>query len=516
MTTSKSRKKVYIFDTTLRDGEQCPGATLTPEEKLEIAKQLERLNVDIIEAGFPVASPGEVEAIQMISKEVKRPVICGLSRMAQRDIDIAREALKFASKKRLHVFLATSKIHREYKLKKGKREILKLSVQNIKYGKKFFDDIEFSPEDSARTERNFLTDVVRAGIDAGATTVNIPDTVGYTMPDEFGQLIAFLVKKNPELGKTVNLSVHCHNDLGLAVANSLAAIKHGANQVECTVNGIGERAGNASLEEIVMAIDTRRDLMGVYTDIRLKEITKSSRLVSHLTGLVVQPNKAIVGRNAFAHESGIHQDGILKKRQTYEIIDPQRIGLAGSEMVMGKHSGRHAFRERLAKLGYELKAGELEQAFERFKKLSDQKKYVFDKDLEAIVEDTISKVPEIWRLEHLKITSETGLAPRATVRLSREGKTDEATSEGDGPVDACYKAIEKITGLSPKLVGYAIQSVTSGKDALGEVNLKLEIEGRDVSGRGTSTDVLEASVKAYLFALNKVGAKVLGKSSSPI
>lgn len=514
--TSKGRRKVYIFDTTLRDGEQCPGATLTPEEKLEIAKQLERLNVDVIEAGFPVASPGEVIAIQMISKEVTRPIICGLSRMVEKDIDIAREALKFAARKRLHVFLATSKIHREYKLKKGKREILKLSVRNIKYGKKFFDDVEFSPEDAARTERNFLADVVKAGIDAGATTVNIPDTVGYSMPDEFGNLIAFLVKKNPELGVTVNLSVHCHNDLGLAVANSLAAVQNGANQVECTVNGIGERAGNASLEEVVMAIDTRRDLLGVYTDIRLKEITKSSRLVSHLTGLVVQPNKAIVGRNAFAHESGIHQDGILKKRQTYEIIDPQRIGLTGSEMVMGKHSGRHAFRQRLQKLGYELKPDELDHAFERFKKLSDQKKYVFDKDLEAIVDDTVSKVLETWRLEHLKITSETGLAPRATVRLSRDGKAKEATSEGDGPVDACYKAIEMITGLSPKLGQYAIQSVTSGKDALGEVNLKLEIEGKEVSGRGTSTDVLEASVKAYLFALNKISAKIVDKSSSPV
>ncbi|OGW86223.1 MAG: 2-isopropylmalate synthase [Omnitrophica bacterium RIFCSPHIGHO2_02_FULL_46_11] len=513
---SSARRKIYVFDTTLRDGEQCPGASLTPDEKLEIAKQLERLNVDIIEAGFPAASAGEVEAIQKISKAVKTPVICALSRMVPKDIDLAREALKFAKKKRLHVFLATSKIHREYKLRKRKSEILKLAVQNIKYGKKFFDDVEFSPEDAARTERAFLAEVVQAGIDAGATTVNVPDTVGYSMPIEFGDLIAFLIKKSPALGKKVNLSVHCHNDLGLAVANSLAAIQNGANQVECTVNGIGERAGNASLEEIAMGIDTRRDLMNAYTNINLKEITKSSRLISHLTGLVVQPNKAIVGRNAFAHESGIHQDGLLKMRQTYEIIDPKRIGLSGSEIVMGKHSGRHAFRERLQKLGIKLDAAQLDQAFERFKELSDQKKYIFDKDLEAIAEDQISQIPETWQFEFLKIASETGSRPEAAIRLKREGKVTSAASDGDGPVDACYRAIEKITGIKARLTHYAIQSVTSGKDALGEVNIKAVIEGHEVSGRGTSTDVIEASVKAYLFALNKVYARIGKKPISPI
>ncbi|MBI3999960.1 MAG: 2-isopropylmalate synthase [Candidatus Omnitrophica bacterium] len=513
---SQKKRKICIFDTTLRDGEQCPGASLTPDEKLEIAKQLERLNVDIIEAGFPAASASEVEAIQKISKAITQSTLCALSRMVPKDIDLAREALKFAKKKRLHVFLATSKIHREYKLKKKKSEILKLAVQNIKYGKKFFKDVEFSPEDAARTERAFLAEVVEAGVDAGATTVNIPDTVGYSMPNEFGDLIAFLIKKIPVLGQSVNLSVHCHNDLGLAVANSLAAIQNGANQVECTVNGIGERAGNASMEEIVMAIDTRRDLMSAYTDINLKEITKSSRLVSHLTGLVVQPNKAIVGRNAFAHESGIHQDGLLKMRQTYEIIDPKRIGLSGSEIVMGKHSGRHAFRERLQKLGIQLNAAQLDQAFERFKQLSDQKKYVFDQDLEAIVEDEISRIPQTWQLEHLKITSETGSSPQAVIRLKRQGKISEATSDGDGPVDACYRAIEKITNIKARLVHYAIQSVTSGKDALGEVNIKVAVEGREVSGRGTSTDVIEASVKAYLFALNKVYAHIEKKSISPI
>ena len=513
---TKKKRKIYIFDTTLRDGEQCPGASLTPEEKVQIAKQLKRLNVDIIEGGFPAASPGEIEAVQKISKSVKKPIICALSRMVSKDIDLVREALKFAKRKRLHVFLATSKIHREFKLKKEKSEILKLAAQNIKYGRKFFDDLEFSPEDAARTERSFLVEAVQAGVNAGATTINIPDTVGYSMPHEFGDLIAHLIKKCPVLGKKVHLSVHCHNDLGLAVANSLAAIQNGADQVECTVNGIGERAGNASLEEIVMAIDTRRDLMSAYTDISLKEITKSSRIVSHLTGLVVQPNKAIVGRNAFAHESGIHQDGLLKMRQTYEIIDPKRIGLSGSEIVMGKHSGRHAFRERLQKLGIELTSSQLDEAFERFKKLSDQKKYVFDQDLEAIVEDQISRVPETWQFAHLKISSETGKPPQAEIRLKHEGKIKSATSDGDGPVDACYKAIEKITGIKARLAHYAIQSVTSGKDALGEVNIKAIFEDREVSGRGTSTDVIEASVKAYLFALNKVSANIQKKSGSPI
>ncbi len=510
------KRRIFIFDTTLRDGEQCPGASLAPDEKVEIARQLERLGVDIIEAGFPAASSGEIEAIQKISKAVTKSTICALSRMLPKDIDAAREALQFAKRKRLHVFLATSKLHRDFKLKKGKKEILKLAVENIKYGKRFFNDIEFSPEDAARTERDFLAEAVRAGIDAGATTVNIPDTVGYALPEEFGDLIAFLIKESPELGKSVNLSVHCHNDLGLAVANSIAAVKQGANQVECTINGIGERAGNASLEEIVMALDTRCDLFGVSTRIQTEEIIKSSRLVSHLTGLVVQPNKAIVGRNAFAHESGIHQHGILKKRQTYEIIDPKRIGLSGSEMVMGKHSGRHAFRERLWKLGIRLKPTKLDQAFERFKQLADQKKYVFDADLEAIVEDEMRKVSETWQLKYLKITSETGTAPSAILRLQHEGKILKGSSKGDGPVDACYRAIEKMTGIKVRLAHYGIQSVSSGKDALGEVNLKLVIGDREVSGRGTSTDVIEASVKAFLFALNKASSYKTNKSKSLI
>jgi len=498
------RRKIYIFDTTLRDGEQSPGASLTPDEKVKIARQLERLNVDIIEAGFPVSSPGEMKGVQLVSEAVTKPTICALARMVPKDIDACRQALEKAKKKRLHVFLATSQIHREYKLKKDKAEILQLAVKNIQSAKKDFKEIEFSPEDASRTEPDFLVDVVRAAIEAGATSINIPDTVGYAVPQEFEKLIRLLIRKNPSLGKKTVLSVHCHNDLGLATANSLAAILAGANQVECTVNGIGERAGNASMEELVMAIDTRKDFIHCYTDIKLFEITKSSRLVSHLTGMVVQPNKAIVGRNAFSHESGIHQDGVLKKRQTYEIIDPKRIGLSGSQLILGKLSGRHAFSERVSKLGFRLSEKEIDQSFARFKAIADKKKYVFDEDIEAILEDEIARIPEIWRLEYLKATSESGALPKATLKLSYKGKSQEATSEGDGPVDACYKAIEKIAKSGATLVHYGIQSVTSGKDALGEVVVKLSVEGKEVGGRGTSTDIIEASVKAYLFALNKI------------
>jgi len=512
------KRKIHIFDTTLRDGEQSPGASLTPEEKVKIAKQLERLNVDVIEAGFPVSSPGEMRGVQMISEAVTIPTICALARMVPKDIDACRKALERAKKKRLHVFLATSKIHREHKLHKQKSEIISLAAETIKSAKKDFKEIEFSPEDAARTELDFLVAAVRAAVDAGATVVNIPDTVGYAIPQEFGDVIAHLVKKIPVLGKKVTLSVHCHNDLGLATANSLAAVLAGANQVECTVNGIGERAGNASMEEIVMAIDTRRDFMDCYTQVTTEEIVKTSRLVSHLTGMVVQPNKAIVGRNAFSHESGIHQDGVLKKRQTYEIIDPQRVGLAESQIILGKLSGRHAFSERVKKLGYPLGDAELDRAFERFKKLADQKKYVFDEDIEALIQDEIKEIPETWKLEYVKSTLETGRPSEAVIRLRHGKEVLEAASQGDGPVDACYKAIEKITKLKATLTHYAIQSVTSGKDAMGEVNVKIQIEGKEVTGRGASTDIIEASVKAYLFAVNKVCAKLWGTEpeASPV
>ncbi len=507
---SETKRYIHIFDTTLRDGEQSPGASLTPEEKLEIAKQLARLRVDVIEAGFPASSPGEMKAVDRIAREVTGPIICGLSRMLPGDIDACRRALEHAKKKRLHVFLATSQIHRQYKLKKGKGEILKMVSENIRSARKDFKQIEFSPEDASRTEPTFLSAVVRAAIDAGATSINIPDTVGYTVPKEFYDLIRFLIKKNPELGKRVVLSVHCHNDLGLAVANSLSAVLAGANQVECTINGIGERAGNASMEEIVMAIDTRKDFMNCRTGIQMKEIMKSSRLVSSLTGMVVQPNKAIVGRNAFSHESGIHQDGVLKKRQTYEIMDPKRIGWIGSQLLLGKLSGRHAFTERVKKLGFALTAQEIDRAFVRFKELADKKKYVFDEDIESLVESDIVNFPEGWKLEFMKVRTETGEKPEAELRLSYENKNFDASSEGDGPVDACYKAVEKVVRSGARLVHYGIQSVTSGIDAQGEVIVKLQLGGYEVTGRGSSTDILEASVKAYLFALNKIAARSRG------
>lgn len=510
---SKGRK-IYIFDTTLRDGEQSPGASLTPDEKLKVARQLEQLNVDVIEAGFPASSPGEMKAVRAIAEAIRKPIICGLSRMIPTDIDACRKALEPARRKRLHVFLATSQIHRQYKLKKDKKQILELAIRNIQSAKKDFEQIEFSPEDASRTEPAFLLDVVKAAIGAGATSINIPDTVGYAVPEEFGDVIQLLIKKNPTLGKKVVLSVHCHNDLGLAVANSLAAILAGANQVECTINGIGERAGNASMEELVMAIDTRRDFINCYTDIRLKEITKTSRLVSHLTGMVVQPNKAIVGRNAFSHESGIHQDGVLKKRQTYEIIDPKRIGLTGNQLLLGKLSGRHAFRERVQKLGYRLKEDALDAAFKRFKALADKKKYVFDEDIESLLQDESIRIPETCRLLHLSVKTETGRPPFAEVRMLFHGKEHQATSDGDGPVDACYKAIEKIVKSGARVVHYGIQSVTGGKDAQGEVVVKLQLNGQDVTGRGTSTDILEASARAYLFAINKVFSHLFSKGTA--
>lgn len=508
-------RKIHIFDTTLRDGEQSPGASLTPDEKLQVARQLERLNVDVIEAGFPASSPGEMKAVARIAETVRKPVICGLARMVERDIDACRQALAKARRKRLHVFLATSQIHRQYKLKKDKGEILRIISAMIRSAKKDFDQLEFSPEDASRTEPQFLTEVVKAAVEAGATSINVPDTVGYAVPEEFGDLIALLIRKNPSLGKKTILSVHCHNDLGLAVANSLAAVMAGANQVECTINGIGERAGNAAMEEIAMAIDTRKDLIGCFTDLKLSEISKTSRLVSSLTGMVVQPNKAIVGRNAFWHASGIHQDGVLKKRQTYEIMDPKRIGLKGSHLMLGKLSGRHAFNERVKKLGFNLKPEDLLRAFERFKALADKKKYVFDEDIESLLEDVGVNIPETWQLEYLRVLTETSRKPSAQIRLIHRNKIHAAESEGDGPVDACYRAIEKIVKSQATLAHYGIQSVTGGKDALGEVAVKLTVGAQEVTGRGTSTDIIEASVKAYLFALNKISAETPSSRLNP-
>jgi 2-isopropylmalate synthase len=494
---------IKIFDTTLRDGEQSPGCSMTPTEKVEIARHLERLNVDVIEAGFPAASPAEVEAIQILSKKVKKPIICGLARMMKTDIEACKKALQFAKHKRLHVFLATSEVHRKYKLKKGKAEILKMVRDNIRNSKKYFSDIEFSPEDGSRTEQGFLNEVVQTALEAGATTINIPDTVGYTVPSEFMDIISFLVRENPVFHSDAVLSVHCHNDLGLATSNSLAAILAGARQVECTVNGIGERAGNAAMEEIVMSLDTRKDVFNASTGINLKEITKASRALSHLTGMPVQPNKAIVGKNAFAHESGIHQDGLLKKRQTYEIIDPKKIGRESHDLILGKHSGRHAFKKKLEGMGYTVGVRELDKIFSRFKELADQKKSIYDEDIVALLEDQMAKVPEVWSLVRMRLETETGVKPKATIEIKYQGKKMETTTGGDGPVDACYRAVDKLTKVKAKLIDYSIQAVSPGEDALGEVMVKIQVKKNEYVGRGSSTDVIEASVKAYLNALNR-------------
>ncbi|HYE33380.1 MAG TPA: 2-isopropylmalate synthase [Methylomirabilota bacterium] len=502
--------KIIIFDTTLRDGEQCPGASMNLREKLEVARQLARLKVDVIEAGFPVISEGDFEAVQTIAKEVKGPIICGLARCVEKDIDAAGQAVKPAGKRgRIHVFLATSKIHREFKLGKPQEEILRLAVEGVKRARKWVDDVEFSPEDGSRTEPDFLIQVCKAVVAAGATTVNIPDTVGWAVPEQYGALIKQLHDSVPEFqsGKAV-ISVHCHNDLGLAVANSLAAVRNGARQVECTVNGIGERAGNAALEEIVMALKTRGDVFGgANTGVQAKEIVKSSRLVSRMSGLVVQRSKAIVGENAFAHSSGIHQDGILKKRETYEIMDPQDVGWGQTELPLTKHSGRAAVAARLKHLGFKLTEAEMHGFFKKFKEIGDKKKFVYDDDLSALVEGQITEVPETWSLDYLSVSSGNQTLPTATVRLKRAGSTEEAPQDasiGDGPVDAALKAIDRLTQTRGKLMDYSLRAVSQGKDALGEVSVKVDFGSRElVTGKGASTDVIEASARAYLNAVNR-------------
>ncbi|GAW92566.1 2-isopropylmalate synthase [Calderihabitans maritimus] len=496
-------RKVYIFDTTLRDGEQSPGVNLNIQEKLEIAQQLARLGVDIIEAGFPIASPGDFEAVRAIARNVKGPVIAALARISPGDIDRAWEAVKDAEQPRIHTFIATSEIHMRYKLRMTREQVLEAAVNGVKHAKKYTSDVEFSPEDGFRSDLDFLCQVVEAAIEAGATTINIPDTVGYATPDEFGKFIAEIRARVPNIDKAV-LSVHCHNDLGLAVANSLAALVNGAQQVECAVNGIGERAGNTALEEVVMALYTRKAYYGFETNIKTEEIYRTSKLVSSLTGMPIQPNKAIVGRNAFAHESGIHQDGVLKERTTYEIMNPAMIGLVQNNIVLGKHSGRHAFKKRLEELGFRLTEAELDKAFIRFKNLADRKKEITDKDLEAIVEDEIRIIPEKFQLEHLHISAGTRVVPTATIGIRVEDQLREEAACGDGPVDAVFKAIDKIAGLQVCLKHYSLNAVTGGKDAMGEVTVKLQHEDKVYTGRGISTDIIEASAKAYINALNKI------------
>ncbi|MFH1361392.1 MAG: 2-isopropylmalate synthase [bacterium] len=498
-------RKIKIFDTTLRDGEQCPGASLNPEEKLEIARQLAKLNVDVIEAGFAIASQGDFDAIKTIAETIKGPQICSLARAKKQDIDRAWEAVKPCARPRIHVFLATSPIHMEKKLNMKPEEVLRLAVEMVKYAKSLCPDIEFSPEDAGRSEREFLYQVVGAVIDAGAQTVNIPDTVGYTTPWEFGKLIEDIIKNVPQIkAKNATISVHVHNDLGLAVANSLAAVLAGANQVECTINGIGERAGNASLEEIVMAIKTRKDILACDTDINTKEIYKASRLVSNLTGMLVQPNKAIVGANAFAHEAGIHQHGVLKARETYEIMRPQDIGLTESKIVMGKHSGRHALQKKISDMGYEIDKDSLEKAYQRFLKLADKKKDISERDLEIIVAEEVYVAPEEFQIENIAIKSGTKTKPEAMVVLKHKGKKIKKVAKGSGPVDAVYSAIEQLTKVKASLVDYSIQAITGGTDALGEVTVRIKDKKQIYVGHGADTDIIIASAKAYLAAINRL------------
>jgi 2-isopropylmalate synthase len=498
---------IIIFDTTLRDGEQSPGASLDVHEKVQIARQLALLNVDVIEAGFPVSSQGDFESVRRIAQEVRGVSVAGLARAVEKDIDAAAKALEKAEKPRIHVFLATSEIHRKFKLFKAKEEIINLAVKGVKYALKYVDDVEFSPEDASRTELEFLVQVVEAVIDAGARTVNIPDTVGYAVPDHYAAIIRGLRERVRNINKAV-ISVHCHNDLGLAVANSLAAVKAGAQQVECTINGIGERAGNAALEEVVMALKTRHDFYKYSTRIATKELIATSKLVSTLTGLRVQRNKAIVGENAFAHQSGVHQDGIIKERTTYEIMKPEDVGHLKTMLVLGKLSGRHAFKERIKELGYELSEEEFARAFEEFKRVADRKKEIFDEDIEAIIGIEKMDVPAIFQLESLSISCGPNSVPTAGVRIRLKGdKIVNNTTNGDGPIDALFKAIDLSTGISGKLQDYNIRSVTSGKDAMGEVFVNIEINGKIYGGRAVSTDIIEASAKAYLNAINKVASK---------
>ncbi|MDA8425234.1 MAG: 2-isopropylmalate synthase [Treponema sp.] len=501
-------RRIRIFDTTLRDGEQSPGCSMNLGEKLGVARQLERLGVDVIEAGFAAASPGDAAAVSAIAAEIRGPVIASLARALERDIDAAWEAIRASARPRIHVFLATSPIHMEHKLKMGAKEVLERAAAMVAYAKRRCEDVEFSAEDASRSDPDFLRRVFSAVIEAGATTINMPDTVGYSVPDEFGELVRS-VRSGVKGIERVVFSVHCHNDLGLAVANTLAAIDAGAEQVECTVNGIGERAGNAALEEIVMALRTRADRYGATTGVETTQLYTASRLVSSVTGVKVQPNKAVIGENAFAHEAGIHQHGVLANRATYEIMTPESVGIPQSVMVLGKHSGRHAFDQRLAQLGIRVDPKTLPELFERFKALADKKKVVSDKDIEALAIGAAIQPQERFRLDRFVINSGNTIAATSTVRLALQGGGHaERVAVGDGPIDASFKAIDQIVGKRPVLEDFALDAVTGGKDAQGEARVRIELEGRRYNGRGLSTDVVEASVRAYLGAINAMADAV--------
>ncbi|MGD2126201.1 MAG: 2-isopropylmalate synthase [Desulfobacteraceae bacterium] len=495
--------QVIIFDTTLRDGEQSPGASMNAAEKLRLAIQLERLGVDVIEAGFPAASAGDFDAVKLIAGKIRNAQVAALARASKEDVDRAWASIGGAAHPRIHTFIATSDIHLEHKLRMSRDKVIESATHAVRYAKGFTENVEFSAEDGSRSDPEFLCRLFEAVIEAGATTVNLPDTVGYAMPDEFGQLISYVREHTPNIHKVV-LSIHCHNDLGLATANSLAGLKAGARQVEVTINGIGERAGNTSLEEIVMALFTHKKHLGLVTRINTREIHPASRLASMITGIVVQPNKAIVGANAFTHEAGIHQDGVLKNKMTYEIMDPETVGLATNRLVLGKHSGRHAFRKKIAELGYDLTEEDLKRLFEKFKELADKRKEILDEDIEVLVAEEILRVPDKYRLDYLNVVSGTVAVPTATVKLRIDGEETQGAGFGVGPIDATYNTIAKMTGTRSKLVRFSINAISGGTDAQGEVTVRLQENGLVALGKGADPDIFIASAKAYINGLNRL------------
>ena len=501
--TGAAGDRVYIFDTTLRDGEQSPGASMTLEEKLQIAELLDAMGVDIIEAGFPIASNGDFESVSEVAKLVKNAQICGLARAGAKDIDRAGEAVKHAKNPRIHTFISTSPVHMKHKLQMQPEDVMEAVAASVSHARNYTDNVEWSPEDATRTDRDFLCATVETAIKAGATTVNIPDTVGYTMPQEYFEIITMLRDRVPNIDKAI-ISTHCHNDLGLAVANSLAGVQAGARQVECTINGLGERAGNAALEEIVMALNVRNDLMPQWTSIETTQLSRASKLVSSVTAFPVQYNKAIVGQNAFAHESGIHQDGMLKNNQTYEIMTPESVGISQTSLVMGKHSGRHAFREKIKALGYDLGDNQMQEAFTRFKDLADRKKHVFDDDIVALVDDEVAKGVDRIKLVSLRVIAGSEGPQRAALSLDIDGTVSQIESTGDGPVDATFNAIKALFPHEAALQLYQVHAVTEGTDAQAEVSVRLEEAGKTVTGRAADTDTLVSSARAYLSALNKL------------
>lgn len=516
MSAVSDPNRVIIFDTTLRDGEQSPGCSMNLQEKLEMARALRDLGVDVIEAGFPIASPGDFESVQAIAREIHGPTIAGLARCNPTDIDRAAEAVKGSSKPRIHVFLATSAIHREFKLRMSREEIIKRAVEGVQRARGYVEDVEFSPEDAARTELDFLAEVVEKAVEAGATTLNIPDTVGYAVPSHYADIIRYL-KKNVRGSDKVVYSVHCHNDLGLAVANSLAALLEGARQVECTINGIGERAGNCALEEVVMAIRTRADFYKLHTGINTKLLHPTSRKLISVTGMQVQRNKAIVGQNAFAHEAGIHQDGMLKERSTYEIMLPEDVGIPRTELVLGKHSGRHALKQRIGDLGYKVDEIQFQRIFESFKVLADRKKNIYDADIEALIDNQLNtSSSDVWTLMNFTCSASSGVPPTAAVTLKHcEGRVVCEPAVGDGPVDAVLKSIQKGTGVELKVTDYRVRSVTGGLDAQGEATVEVELDGRKISARGVDTNVINASAMAFLQVINRVVMRKLAPRLKP-